>query len=85
MPRWRRRPQFRRYRPGTIQRAAGSEQRRFLLQCMGPLMAQSGHGDRAEPRLLLGAKRTSRKPPRLSAYDPNRSFQIISMASPQAA
>src|SRR5262249_40418571 len=33
-------------------------------------MAQSGHADRAQGCPLLGVKRTSRKPTRISAYDP---------------
>src|SRR6516162_2093882 len=34
-----------------------------LLQCMIPLLAQSGHGDRAQRCPLLGVKRTSPKRP----------------------
>ena len=32
---------------------------RSLLQCMSPLLAQSGHHDRAKPCPLSGVKRTS--------------------------
>src|SRR5262249_30519884 len=41
----------------------------ILLRCMSLLLAQSGHHDRPEQCLLLGVKRTSRKTPRMSAYD----------------
>jgi hypothetical protein len=36
-----------------------SSDRDFLLQCMSPLMAQSGHPNRACRCPLLGVKRTS--------------------------
>ena len=37
-----------------------------------PLLAQSGHGNRAQQCPLLGVKRASHKRPRMSAFDPKR-------------
>jgi len=37
-----------------------------------PLLAQSGHGNRAQRCLLLGVKRTSTRRCEMSAYDPKR-------------
>jgi hypothetical protein len=58
-PRWRRRPQFRRHRPGTIQRAAGSERRLFFASLHESAYAQSGHHDPVQQCPLSGVKRTS--------------------------
>src|SRR6516162_4315472 len=41
----------------------------FLLQCMSPLMAQSGHASRAPQCALSGVKQTSRGRTSMSAYD----------------
>ena len=55
----------------------GSQSRRptrsvALLRCMNPLLAQSGHHDRADPFPLLGVKRTSRERSAMSTFDPSR-------------
>jgi hypothetical protein len=42
-----------------------------------PLLAQSGHRDRAEPFPLSGVKRTSANLPRMSAYDPKRTSALL--------
>jgi hypothetical protein len=41
---------------------------------MGPLLAQSGHGDGAEECPLLGVKQTWRFQSAMSAFDPKRTF-----------
>jgi hypothetical protein len=43
-----------------------------FAQCMSPLLAQSGHQDRATECPLLGVKRTSRFLDRMSTSDPSR-------------
>src|SRR5262249_52502134 len=48
------------------------ELRRFLLQCMSLLLAQSGHHDRADPCPLSGVKRTLVGGAAMSANDPKR-------------
>jgi hypothetical protein len=45
-----------------------------LLHCTSPLLAQSGHHDRAEPCLLLGVKRTSVGRASMSADDPKQTL-----------
>jgi hypothetical protein len=46
----------------------------FCMQCMSPLMAQSGHYDRADSFPLSGVKRTSVHAVGMSAYDSKRTF-----------
>ena len=48
----------------------------FLLQCMSPLLAHSGHHDRSERCPLLGVKRTSRDWSSMSANDPKRKLAV---------
>jgi hypothetical protein len=43
-----------------------------VIEC--PLVAQSGHGDRAQPCPLLGVKRTSAAANPMSAFDPKRTL-----------
>src|SRR6516165_6847417 len=45
-----------------------------------PLLAQSGHHDRAKPCPLLGVKRTLHRALRMSAFDPKRTSTGILMA-----
>jgi hypothetical protein len=45
-----------------------------LLQCMSPLVAQSGHADCAAECPLLGVKRTSTGANPMSAFDPKRTL-----------
>jgi hypothetical protein len=50
-----------------------------LLLCgrnFSPLLALKGHADGAQQCLLLRVKRTSKKPPTMSAYDPIRKSDI---------
>jgi hypothetical protein len=48
------------------------ELRSFLLHCMSPLLAQSGHGLVHRICPLSGVKRTCRFALQMSAYDPKR-------------
>ena len=41
-----------------------------LLQCMSPLLAQSGHRNSTQECPLLGVKRTSGRSASMSAYEP---------------
>src|SRR5262249_13194830 len=47
-----------------------------LLQCMSPLLAQSGHPDDDSECPLLGVKRTSRRCASMSAFDPKRTWRL---------
>jgi hypothetical protein len=49
--------------------------RGFLLQCMSPLMAQSGHLTVARQCPLLGVKQTWRFQRAMSAFDPKRTWE----------
>src|SRR5262249_26406276 len=53
------------------------QRRRQLLQCMSPLLAQSGHRDRANPCPLSGVKQTLRGRAPMSAFDPKRSLMLV--------
>jgi hypothetical protein len=46
----------------------------YCCNAVGPLVAQSGHYDCAEPCPLLGVKRTSHFLDRMSAFDPKRTL-----------
>src|SRR5262249_18328319 len=52
---------------------------------MSPLLAQSGHPNALSRYLLLGAKRTSRKAPRISAFDPKRTSLIAPLIGPHTS
>ncbi len=45
-----------------------------LLRCMSPLLAQSGHADRRDPRALSGAKRTRQPEAGAAVIDPERTL-----------
>ena len=47
-----------------------------LLQCMSPLLAQSGHPSPAHQCPLLGVKRTSTGGNPMSAFDPKRTSSV---------
>jgi hypothetical protein len=49
----------------------------ILLQCMSPLLAQSGHSDTLNQCPLLGAKRTFSRSLAMSAFDPKRTFASL--------
>jgi hypothetical protein len=49
----------------------------FLLQCMSPLLAQSGHADTLNRCPLLGVKRTWLEPAAMSAFDPKRTSALL--------
>src|SRR5262249_6810896 len=53
-----------------------------LLQCMSPLLAQSGHPDTLDPCPLLGVKRTLILHSAMSAFDPKRT--LPTRRSPQS-
>ena len=59
------------------ERAQQEEIPGMLLQCMSPVMAQSGRLDCAEGCPLLGVKRTSQFDRAMSAYDPFRTSHAI--------
>jgi hypothetical protein len=53
-----------------------------LLQCMGPLLALSGHSVSTRQCPLLGVKRTWRLTVRMSAFDPKRTSSGLTFCSP---
>jgi hypothetical protein len=53
----------------------------YLLRCTTLSLAQSGHPNALGRCPLSGVKQTSRKPPRMSAYDPKQTLAIQAIRS----
>src|SRR5262249_52421923 len=54
---------------------------KYLLQCMSPVLAQSGHHTPLNQCPLLGVNRTLRGQALMSAFDPKRTWVTTSMAT----
>src|SRR5271169_5100284 len=56
-----------------------------MLQCVSPLLAQSGHADRSPSCPLSGVKRTRTPSAVAAANDPKRTFQSRYLPRPSGA